>query len=181
MNTDDRLRSELEDDETLLWSAQPPQGLLVRIGDIPLILTGLSVLGFGIFFLVLGFEAEEEEARLVWTLLLSGFILFSLAFMSGRLFLDRWRRRHTHYGLTDHRILVISGIFSPTVTSVLRSTLSDVVVKKRSDGSGTIFFGPRTLLDQMPMASVWPWLERSTCFESIPDVQKVARLILKEG
>ncbi|MCG8457740.1 MAG: PH domain-containing protein [Holophagales bacterium] len=179
MNTDDRLRSELGDDETLLWSAQPRQGLVVTRGDIPHILAGLWVLGLGIFFLFLELEAEEEEG-LVWILAIGGVILLTLAFMLGRLFLDRWRRRHTHYGLTDRRILVVSGIFTPTVTSVLRSSLSDVVVKKRRDGSGTIFFGPRTIYDRMPMASLWPWIERSTSFESIPDVQEVARLVLRE-
>ncbi|MFO1523308.1 MAG: PH domain-containing protein [Kiritimatiellia bacterium] len=75
--------------------------------------------------------------------------------MFGRFFVDAHTRGSTFYGVTSERIIIVSGLFSRQTKSLQLRTVSDISLSERSDGSGTITFGP-----QHPMArsipSGWP-------------------------
>ncbi|HXH40373.1 MAG TPA: hypothetical protein VNN08_17215, partial [Thermoanaerobaculia bacterium] len=60
----------------------------------------------------------------------------------GRFFVDARIRERTAYGVTNERIVIVSGLFKSSVKSLSLRTLSDISLDERDDGSGTITFGP---------------------------------------
>ena len=82
--------------------------------------------------------------------------------------------RSTVYGLTDQRVLIVTGKSKKRVTSLLLSTLQQVQMQQWPDGLGTISLGPKP---------VWPsntgWYASTPSLENIPDSVKVFQLIGK--
>lgn len=79
------------------------------------------------------------------------FILVGLYFVAGRFFVDVIARTRTFYGVTNDRIIIIGGLFSRQTKSLQLRTLSDISLVERTDGGGTILFGP-----QYPFARRFP-------------------------
>jgi len=96
---------------------------------------------------------------------------------------DSRSRRRTYYGLTNERIILISGLFSRQIKSLSLRTLSDVSLIERSDGSGTITFGPTLPLFGAfgAMSGAWPGARQfgPPAFEMIADAKRVFDLIRK--
>lgn len=70
------------------------------------------------------------------------FVIIGLYLIFGRFFVDAKVRARTTYGVTNDRIIIISGLFSQQVKSMQIRTISDISLTEKSDGSGTIIFGP---------------------------------------
>jgi hypothetical protein len=51
-------------------------------------------------------------------------------------------RSRTYYGLTNERVIIISGLSSRTVKSLQVQTLTDVSLSEEASGTGTVTFGP---------------------------------------
>ena len=51
-------------------------------------------------------------------------------------------RSRTYYGLTNERVIIISGLSSRTVKSLQVQTLTDVSLSEEASGTGTVAFGP---------------------------------------
>jgi len=51
-------------------------------------------------------------------------------------------RSRTYYGLTNERVIIISGLSSRTVKSLQVQTLTDVSLSEDASGTGTVTFGP---------------------------------------
>ncbi len=51
-------------------------------------------------------------------------------------------RSRTYYGLTNERVIIISGLSSRTVKSLQVQTLTDVSLSEEASGTGTVMFGP---------------------------------------
>lgn len=69
------------------------------------------------------------------------FVLLGLYMMIGRFFVDARQRSKTYYGVTDERIIIVSGLLSRNVKSLNLRTLTDVSLDEKSNGSGIISFG----------------------------------------
>lgn len=69
-------------------------------------------------------------------------LIYGVYFLVGRFFVDAWQRSKTYYGVTNHRVIIVFGIFSPTVQSLNLGTMSEISLSERPDLSGTITFGP---------------------------------------
>ncbi len=79
--------------------------------------------------------------------------LFGAYVLFGRLWVDAKRRAKTAYGLTERRIIIVSGISSRQARSLDLRGVRDISIKERDDGRGTItFFGP-----SHPMGAWFPW------------------------
>jgi hypothetical protein len=76
------------------------------------------------------------------------FVLIGLFMVFGRFFLDARLRKKTFYAVTTERIIVIGGLRSRQVRSLQLRTLTDIGLNERSDGSGTITFGPQLVTAQ---------------------------------
>jgi hypothetical protein len=133
-----RLSRELDAGESLLWSGQPTQGLKLRPADALLIPFSVLWGGFAFFweFMVLKMGAP-------WFFALWGvpFMLVGVYIIAGRFFWDARVRARTYYGVTDRRVILISGVTRSHVRSVNLRTLGDISLRERSGGSGDVILG----------------------------------------
>jgi Bacterial PH domain len=84
------------------------------------------------------------------------FVCMGLFFVFGRFIADARSRARTFYGVTGERILIVSGLFSQQIKSLQLRTLTDVSLTRRSDGSGTITFGPTNYMNSFFPIGAWP-------------------------
>lgn len=133
------LTRELGPGERLLWSGQPRSGIRLTAGDAFLIPFSLCWAGFACFW---EYSVIQHAAPVFFRLWGIPFVLLGVYLMAGRFFADAYRRRRTFYGLTDSRILIASGVFTRTVTGLDLGKIAQLEIRERSDGSGTISFGP---------------------------------------
>ncbi|HYI09775.1 MAG TPA: PH domain-containing protein [Thermoanaerobaculia bacterium] len=133
-----QLTRELGRDERLLWSGRPRQGVMLRAADAFLIPFSLLWCGFAIFWEATALASPAPFFFKLWGI---PFVLVGLYMVFGRFIADSVERKHTIYGLTNERIIIIGGLFKRTVKSLSLRTLSDVVLAERPDGRGTITLG----------------------------------------
>ena len=138
--TQNELRQWLSPNEKLLWTGRPKTGIRFRPSDAFMIPFSLLWCGFAIFWessvLLIG---SAPFFFMLWGI---PFVLVGLYMVIGRFIADAWRRKKTIYGITDDRIVIVSGIFSSSVKSLQIRTISDISFTQKADGSGTIMLGP---------------------------------------
>jgi hypothetical protein len=132
------IQRELGSRERLLWAGKPRQGLVFRPSDTFLIPFSLLWGGFAFFW---EYSVLTGGAPLFFALWGIPFVLVGSHFIVGRFLVDMRQRAKTVYGLTNERLLIISGLFTRNVKSLNLRTLADVSLTERPDGSGTITFG----------------------------------------
>jgi hypothetical protein len=157
--------------EKLLWSGQPEAGLKLRGSDAFAIPFSLLWAGCAVFW---EFAALTTNAPLFFRLWGIPFVLAGLYMVVGRFFTDAWVRARTAYAVTNQRILILSG-FSRSLTSLSLRTLPEVTVTERSDGSGTISFGP--VFSALSGRGSRNQSCATRAFEFIPDVRSVSSII----
>jgi len=170
------LQRELAPQEKLLWVGQPRQGLLLRSADLFLIPFSLLWGGFAVFW-----EASVVRTGAPFFFKLWGvpFVLVGIYIVFGRFFVDARQRRRTFYGVTDQRVVIITGLFGRSIQSLDLGSLPGLSLDEKANGQGTISFG----------ASQWPyaWMQGSgwptgrgravPCFDSIAGARQVYELI----
>lgn len=103
-----------------------------------------------------------------------------LLFVVGRFFIDAKQRANTCYGLTDDRIIILSGVFKKSVKSLNIKTLFDIEYVQRKDGSGTINMGPKNQMMMWgPGMNWWPGSGATPSLEMIQDVRQVYSMIIE--
>ena len=154
------LSQNLEQGERLLWSGKPLDGVRLRSQDLFLIPFSLMWGGFAIFWeytAVTNPAKGSESTGVFFALWGIPFVCIGLYFIFGRFFADAYNRSRTFYGVTNERIIILSGIFSRQVKSLQLRTLSDISLNQGSGDLGTITFGPsqNTMNIFMP-SGAWP-------------------------
>ena len=149
-DTRTELQRYLSPGEKLLWDGKPKQGLVFRRSDFLMIPFSLMWGGFAVFWeimaLTVSFEGDTngfEPGALIFSLFGVPFVLIGLYLIFGRFWADARRRKNTTYGITNERIIILSGRFSRKNRSVNLRTLSDISLTEKPDRSGTIWLGPR--------------------------------------
>jgi hypothetical protein len=168
------VRFDLAKGERLLWSGVPCQGVLFRTSDALMIPFSLLWAGFAVFWEL---SVLRDGAPVFFALWGIPFVLVGAYIVVGRFFVDARRRRNTAYGLTTERLIISSGAFRPTLKSLGLRTLSDLTLDQRSDGSGTITFGPTSPLTMFNAGLDWPGMPRPPAFELIPNAKEVYDMI----
>ena len=180
--TTKKIQKQLSSGESLLWSGGPRQGFILRASDGFMIPFSLLWGGFAIFWEYSVYVSGD--APLFFLLFGGVFVVAGLYIIFGRFIVDMMKRKKTYYGVTNDRILIISDFIMSNVKSINLRTLSDISLSNKSDGSGSITFGP-----QHPMASwmggmSWPGMGQyqgpmfeyvenaKTVYETIRDAQK---------
>jgi hypothetical protein len=133
------LETQLGPGEILLWSGPPKSGLLLRSSDVYTVPFSLLWCGFAVFWNVGVWYSDAPVFFRIWGL---PFLVIGVYFVIGRFFMDAWQRAKTYYGVSNERIIIVSGIFSRNVRSLALRSLSDISISEKSDFSGTITFGP---------------------------------------
>lgn len=147
------LSQHLDPNEHLLWSGQPRSGIRLRPQDAFLIPFSLMWCGFAIFWEVSVVRSGAPFFFMIWGI---PFVCVGLFFVFGRFIFDARGRANTYYGVTNERILIVSGLFSQQTKSLQLRTLADLSLTQRKDGSGTIAFGPTNYMNGMFPAGAWP-------------------------
>jgi hypothetical protein len=139
-NAQAEIERQLNSGEKLLWSGQPRQGFRLRPSDAFAIPFSLLWCGFAIFWETSVFNSHAPIFFRLWGI---PFVLAGLYIAVGRFFVDARTRAQTYYGVTNERILILTGLFSRQTKSLPLRTLTDVTLTERADGTGTITFGPQ--------------------------------------
>ena len=170
-------QNELRSSEVLLWSGRPRQGLVFRASDLFLVPFSLVWAGF-VFFWELMALAGGVGCFGIWGI---PFVLVGIYMTVGRFFVDFYIRRNTHYGLTNERVIIISGFLRSETKSLNLRTASDVTMSQRANGKGTITFGAISTHARMYQGMHWPGAlyQMPPQFELIPDVKRVYGMILE--
>jgi Bacterial PH domain len=166
------LRPELNTGEKLLWSGQPGGGLRLRPADAMLIPFSLMWGGFAIFWELSVFRAHAPFFFRLWGI---PFVLVGLYLIAGRFFADARQRARTYYGVTNERVLIVSGLFQRQVKSLALRSLPEVTLNERGDRSGSITFGSAPPMAGWLGGSSWPGAGKQLppSFEMIESVRQV--------
>lgn len=167
---------QLSSGERLLWSGQPRRGIRLRGQDVFLIPFSLFWGGFAIFWEASVFSTNAPFFFKLWGI---PFVLVGLYIIFGRFFVDARLRAQTYYGVTSERIIIVSGLFSRQIKSLNLRTLTDVSLTERSDGSGTISFGPSPSTGSFLPAGSWPGAARyaSPSFDLVEHAKDIYEII----
>lgn len=127
--------------------------------------------GFAIFWEATVITSGAPLFFMLWG---TPFVLVGLYMIFGRFFVDAKQRERTFYGVTDQRIIIVSGLTSRKVKSLNLRMLSDVSLSEKSDRSGTITFGPGNPMSWWQGGMPWPGTPQaaSTC-EMVPESKTV--------
>lgn len=148
------IRAQLEGGEKLIWSGHPRQGIILRGSDIFLIPFSVLWCGFAIFWEAS--VASSDKAPPFFLIFGGLFVLIGLYFVFGRFWVDAKQREKTFYGVTDQRVIIVGGILQRRIKSLTLRTLSDVSLSEKSNGVGTITFGPVSPLESLYGGISWP-------------------------
>jgi hypothetical protein len=109
------------------------------------------------------------------------FVLVGLYFVFGRFFVDSMARARTFYGLTSHRVIITSGLFSRTINSLPLRALHDISLRERADRSGTVMFGRPHPFASWYAGMQWPGMGQYEVpsFELIQDAKLVHDQVLQ--
>jgi hypothetical protein len=172
------LRGQLRPGERLLWSGMPKQGIVFRGIDVfivPLTLLWVTLPGYEVVETL----ASGKESFL--TITYPFILLVGLYFLAGRHIVDAKMRSRTLYGVTNTRVLLVSGWWNRRTTSLDLSGRYDITLTESRSGRGSILFGP----DEWPWATMYgygfPWMTRymASRFDLIADARRVYDLILR--
>src|SRR5436309_7822103 len=137
---------ELGSSERLLWCGRPRQGIALRRSDLLMVPFSLMWGGFAFFWEYSAWSIQN--APLFFVLWGIPFVLIGVYIIGGRFIVDAKQRGRTVYGVTNERILIVSGLFSRKVKSLNVRSLSDVALDEGPGGTGTITFGPTNVFSQ---------------------------------
>jgi hypothetical protein len=143
----------LESGERLLWAGIPRQGIVFRPADWFLVPFSLMWGGFAIFWEASVLVGGAGIFFNIWGI---PFVLIGLYLIAGRFVVDRYTRAHTTYGVTDRRIVIVSGSSGRRLKSLSLRTLTDVALDERADGAGTITFGATQPWAAWTQGMPWP-------------------------
>src|ERR1043165_7297034 len=176
------LAQHLDSAARLLWSGKPRSDIRLRPQDVYLIPFSLLWGGFAIFWEFMALTQTSKApgpVAVVFPLFGLPFVLVGLYLIFGRFFADARSRTRTFYGVTNERIIIVSGLFLQQIKSLQLRTLTDVSLTQRSDGSGTITFGPTHMMNSFFPAGAWPGTGRyaSPSFDLIGRAKEVYDII----
>lgn len=69
------------------------------------------------------------------------FVLVGLYLIFGRFLVDAKQRKNRYYGITNERIIILSGLFRRKTRSIDIRNITDLTLDEYNNGTGTIRFG----------------------------------------
>ncbi|MCG2784644.1 MAG: PH domain-containing protein [Anaerolineae bacterium] len=166
--------------EKVLWRGKPRQGFVFWRSDI-------FFIPFSIVWAVLAYLWEFETAVSnvpfqdkfwsIFSLSVAAYILLL------RFFVDLAYRYLTFYALTNQRVLIHTGLFKTTLTSLPLADLKEINLDLHKNGRGDIVFGPLDPKAWIYTGGGWPKMGGQTpapAFEMLKDAEKVYKQILAQ-
>jgi hypothetical protein len=153
------IQGELDSGERLIWSGNPRQEIFFQSSDIFMIPFSLLWGGFAIFWEIMALSItshNESNVDLIFPLFGIPFVIIGLYMIFGRFIYESKKRAKTYYGLTDQRVIIVSGVFSKNIKSLNLRTMTDISLSEKSNKSGTITFGQENALLSFFNANSFP-------------------------
>ncbi len=136
------LRTQLLAGEGVLWEGRPEKWPFIIVSPLHLLLFtpfALAWAGFFVFVETLAIKAGST-AGIVFT---TPFAFIGLYLAVGRYWAGARCWSNTYYVVTNRRILIQSGTFSPKVTSLDFSNISSLKLQRKRHGLGHIHFNSK--------------------------------------
>jgi len=197
--------AQLAPDETVIWTGRPRTGLAFRPYD--LLITAFSAIWLTIAVYITGTARSMGRGMIpggfritsnpftgrpmfmqplaIFDIVGFLFIAVGLYLLLGRFFVDARIRANTYYGLTDKRVLIVTGFSGNRFISIPLERIGELNVSRRADGSGTIRFGRASYVEDWHGSSLsdhrhygYRRIEPPS-FELIDDVLAVRDLIVR--
>jgi Bacterial PH domain len=171
------LERELSSGEKMLWSGQPQRGIRLRKQDAFMIPFSLVWGGFAIFWEATVIRSNGPAVMKIWGI---PFVIAGLYLIFGRFFADAKIREKTFYGVTNERVLIVSGLFSRNLRSLNLKALPEICFNERADGTGTIVFGSASVYPGAQFTgSGWPGTGRFAppSFDMIAQAREVYEIV----
>lgn len=125
--------------EQLLWAGRPKQGFAVRALDfwvVPFMICWSSAVVLSFFGLI----RQEGQLTLSMIAVMVPILLLGVYMLLGRFWIDAKARSKTFYGVTSQRVIIIDGLISQQIHSIILKEILEVQFTHRSDGTGTLEF-----------------------------------------
>jgi hypothetical protein len=175
--------------ERILWSGQPKQGIAFSRSDLLAIPFSLMWGGFAIFWNYEVWTSLPDKGTADdWFFKLWGlpFLAVGLYLIAGRFFYDAWVRNHSHYAVTNDRVLILRTSPTPKLISRDIQSLPMFELTEHRDGTGTIAFDSEglgySMFGQKRRFGMWaPAASANARFFGIDDPRRVYELIRRHA
>lgn len=108
------------------------------------------------------------------------FVAIGLHFIFGRFLIDAKQRASAFYGVTNQRVIIVSGVVSKKVKSLNLRTLSDLSLDDKGTGKGSTSFGGSSMPSWWAGGMAWPGMPSpAPAFEFIENPRAVFEIIRK--
>jgi hypothetical protein len=157
--------------EHLVWSGRPRGGILFHRVDALLIPFSMLWAGFAI-----SWEAAVISSHAPPFMVLLGlpFVAVGLYMLGGRFFADARRRSRTYYALTNKRVLIVTRAREAmTIKEYQLGSLTDLSIRAKPDGSGTLIFGAPHHHPIWMAGTAWPSAADLPAFVAVENVRDV--------
>jgi hypothetical protein len=179
------VQPELTSGETVLWSGQPNPCIIFHKDDLYLIPFSLMWGGFAIFWEagVSGYWVSGPNSGKQWAFgMLWGipFVLVGQYIIWGRFLYAAWKKKRTHYAVTERRVIVVQNGWRRQMTSAYVDTLPTIIKEGGSNGIGTLRFAQaESMWSGRRGWGAWDGLSIGSIptFLDIDDVDSVYRLV----
>ena len=179
------VQPELTPGETVLWAGQPNPSVIFHKEDALLIPFSLMWGGFAIFWEagvagLWGNAARQTVPSYFMMLWGIPFVVAGQYLIWGRFLFAAWKKRRTHYGITNRRVLVVQDTWRRKMTSAYLDTLPALIKENSSNGMGTLRFAtPEPMWSRRNGWGAWDGMpvEGVPLFRDIDDVDSVYRLV----
>jgi hypothetical protein len=176
----DRAKVQLLSGERIVWEGSPYSGLVLRPIEAFLIPFSLLWGGFTVFW---NAGVWTTGADLLFKLFGLPFLIAGLYITVGRFLIDMHIRKSTTYFVTNRRVLIARGQTGLKLKSLDIKRLPSLELDERSDGSGSIRFGPSSgWFNGASSFGMWqPTFDPTPQFIRVPRVRSVYELIQKQA
>jgi len=172
----DIFQDKLLEGETVIWAAQPGQGIILGGRDALMIPFSLIWGGFSIFWEVEVLSLKHSPT--VMKFFGIPFLLVGVYIVIGRFLVDAYVRKRMYYAVTNHRILILRLSPFPSFTSLSLDRLPELKLTEGRNGRGTISFGQQNQGVGRNGFGAWtPSLDSIPKFISIDNAQNVFGMI----
>lgn len=177
-------RDELRKDEKILWTGGPDPKVLFTVADLFFLPFGLIWTGMLVWMLsgiVSGPGGNSSSAPPpLWFFI--PFMAAGFWILIGRFMYKVWKKKRTHYAVTDKRILIVTRSFGKHVRTAYLNTIPGITRSIGAKGIGTVRFGNSSLWSSvyantgMEMFGAF-YGEDAPTFYDIRDAEKVYKLV----
>lgn len=166
--------------EKVLWTGKPRQGFVFWRSDIFFIPFSIvwAVVAYLLEFKTVASDLPFQDK--IWSILSLSVAAYIVLL---RFFVDLVYRYLTFYALTNQRVLIHTGLFKTTLTSLPLADLKEINLDLSKDGRGNIVFGPLDPKAWIYSGGGWPKMGGQTpppAFEHLRDAEKVYKQILAQ-